>query len=603
MGIKDGSVDVEQYFGGLLSKLETRFASDTTYEHIIDWFDNGGVDKEALGIELTVQQRLILKCYYGVELTEEDLSILEFWKLDDRTSFDFDFGTNPRSNLVLECGRRGGKSLLGSLIINFEFEKLCRMESPQKHYKVASSTLISMICVAPSAEQVSKTIYGQCRAMMYNVPFLRRLIESGDIDVQEKMIRYDKKLLYIYSGNSKSETQVGGSPILVVLDEGALFEDKDGHSNALVLWDNLGAGGITFGYDAKRVIISSAWMEKDALVQLYANSKESQAWIGFRLKSWMLNPIHADRNNPVIDAMYISNRKMAELLYEGIRSSALNAFFEPTEVKRAFRLMSNLYVKEIDATESPDLIRLHLSQVEPYCGYTVLHLDPAISRDAYALAYGHVELIDGHRCVLIDGIAAWIPQPGRAVSVVNVQQLVYQIHAQRPLSMVSSDPKESSETLQRFKSTGLTVETISFTNQRQVAMYDAVRKLLHEDRLLLPKNSPWTTRLKEELLGLQFIDNKKVDHKNGSSKDVSDCVAGVVWHLLGRDMVTDMVPARFFNTIYKRPDDSISPTMKRLQDHNFATDRLTYRAEGGTRRVRWNKAKDGVSNFSSEDMF
>jgi hypothetical protein len=746
MGITNKDFEPEDYFNSLFTRLENKFASDVEYSDILDWIDNGGVDKEALGIELTTQQKLVLKTFYGAPLTEEETTILEFWKAEKRTTYDFDFGPTPRTNLVLECGRRGGKSLLGSLIINYEFEKLCRMPSPQKHYGVASSTLISMICVAPSAEQVSKTIYGQARAMMYNVPFLKRLIDAQKIQVLEKMIKYDEKLLYIYSGNSRSETQVGGSPILIVLDEGALFEDKDGKSNALVLWDNLGAGGITFKEDAKRVIISSAWQEEDALVKLYEASINSQHWIAFRLKSWHLNPHHASRDNPVIDSMYNSNRKMAELLYEGIRAASLNAFLDPDEVRRAFRLMSNLYVKEVSG-EFDDLIRLQLTELEPYRGYTVLHLDPAVSHDAYALAYGHLETINNETVVCIDGIVAWIPQPGKNVSIVNVQQMVYQIHSRRPLSKVSSDPKESSETLQRFKASGIPVEVISFSNQRQLAMYDAVRKLLHEDRLILPKNSPWSRRLKEELIGLQFIDNKKIDHKpsgcfvgdtvipllngtkatiaeldgkevwvysckpngtvvagrakgrktkevtellkvvlesgraikctpehpfmqadgtyikasditpnvttlmpytqllNGSviegvkvvslmyidlpddqpvsvydlevdrwdnfaieagiyvhnSKDIADCIAGVVWGLMGKELMSERLPVQVFN-VPKKVSDGLGYGQKRLAEESFQTDRQSFSSDLKLKRKRW-RSSTSIFNDDAENIY
>jgi hypothetical protein len=514
MSISKGAFDVSDFFGGFVSNLESKFASGVEYSDIIDWYDNGGVDKETLGIELTPQQRLILKTYYGVELTDQEYSILEYWKTLDRTTYDFDYGPIKRQNLVLEAGRRSGKSLMGSLIINYEFELLARMDSPQLNYGIASSTLISIICVAPSAEQASKTIYGQAKAMMQNVFFLRRLIDAGKIDAQEKMIRYDEKLLYIYSGNSKSETQVGGSPILIILDEGAMFDDKNGESNALNLWDDLGAGGLPFASDAKRVIISSARCEGDALVKLYEDSTQSSGWIGFRLKSWMVNPIHASRNNPVVDSMYISNRKKAELLYEGIRQANENAFLEEREVKRAFRKMSLLRVTELPVQEDR-LIRLNVEDLPVYRGYTVMHLDPAITRDAYALAYGHLENIDGKDCVIIDGIMAWIPVDGATVSIVNVQQCIYQIHARQPLSKVTADQKESAETLQRLKSSGIPTETIHFANNKQLAMYDAVRKLLHEDRLYLPKNSPWTNLLKDELLNLELIRNVKIDHRPG----------------------------------------------------------------------------------------
>lgn len=519
----------------LVDHLETQFASDREYTDILDWYDNGGVDKERLGIELTPQQRLILAVFYGIELTPEQQSILEYWKAKDRTSYDFDFGPTKRNNLVCEAGRRGGKSTLGSLILCYEFEVLCRMPSPHAFFGIASSTLISMICIAPSADQAQKTIYGQTKAMFRNVPFLNRLVEKGEIELQEKVIKYPNKLLYIYSGNSKSETQVGGSPIAIVLDEGALFEDKDGQSNALTLWDNLGAGGLVFGKHFKRAIISSAWKEGDALVKLFADSKQSQSWIGFRLRSWDINPVHASRDNPIIDAMYVSNRAMAELLFEGIRSSAHNAYFDPDSVKRSFDNMSDLHAIELPE-DSDRLIKLRINRVGDFTGRTIMHLDPALISDAYGLAYGHSYMSEGKLHVSIDGIMAWQPRDGRHVSILNVQEAIYHIHLHRPLYRVTSDPKESSETLQRLATAGISTETINFTNAKQLAMYDVTRRLALEGRLHLPKNSPWSTLLKEELLYLIVTQTKnagqfKVTHLADKSKDLSDCVAAVCYQL------------------------------------------------------------------------
>lgn len=535
------------FFNDLITNLETSFSSDKQYSDIIDWLDNGGVDKERLGIELTKEQRLILAMYYGLELTEEQISIVEYWKINDRTTYDFDLGPIERQNLICEAGRRSGKSLLGSLIINYEFERLCRMESPQKHFGIAASTLISIICVAPSAEQASKTIYGQAKAMMYNVYFLRRLIDAKKIDPQEKMIKYEEKLIYIYSGNSKSETQVGGSPILIVLDEGALFEDKDGRSNALLLWDNLGAGGLVFRDKAKRVIISSAWKTGDALEVLYKDAKGAKGWIGFRLRSWDVNPIFAARDNPVIDSMYIRDRNMAQLLFEGIRTSGINSYFEPDSIKASFNLMSGLYARELPISDDK-LIRLQIDEIDEFNGQTIMHIDPSITGDAYGMAYGHSYMMEGKLHVNIDGILAWIPRAGCSISIINVQNAIYNIHLHRPLQRVTTDGHDSSETIQRLRLAGIASDKIVFSTATQLAMYDTVRKLAAEGRLHLPKNSPWTERLKDELLGLQYTKTPngtvRVDHIPGSgSKDIADCVAAVCWQL-ARDSFDNTIDNR-----------------------------------------------------------
>jgi intein/homing endonuclease len=467
----------------------------------------------------------------------------------------------PDHHQYVSQGFTNHNSMLGSLILCYEFEKLCRIPSPQAFFGIASSTLISMICIATSAEQAKQTIYGQTRAMFRNVYFLDKLVKAGKIDLQEKAIKYEEKLLYIYSGNSKSETQVGGSPIVIVLDEGALFEDKDGQSNALTLWDNLGAGGLVFGKYAKRCIISSAWREGDALVELYKAAKESQAWIGFRLRSWDVNPKFASRDNPVIDGMYVSNRAMAELLYEGIRSSAHNAYFDPDSVKASFDNMSDLYAMELP-DDGDKLVKLKIHRVGKFNGRTYMHLDPAVIHDAYALAYGHSYISEGKLHVSIDGIMSWTPRDGRNVSIMNVQEAIYHIHLHRPLFKVTADNKESSETLQRLNTSGISTEIVGFSNPRQLGYYDVMRRLALEGRLHLPKNSPWTELLKEELLYLTVRQTKsagqvRVDHLPDKSKDIADCCAVVCYYLAADTFSFKVQPRPQQNSNYLLPDQQV----------------------------------------------
>jgi hypothetical protein len=162
-----------------------------------------------------------------------------------------------------------------------------------------------------------------------------------------------------------------------------------------------------------------------------------------------------------------------------------------------------------------------------------MHLDPAIKRDAYGLAFGHVENNEtGEKIVIIDGILAWEPDPETQVSITNVQSCVYQIHNARPIFKLSADHAQSDETIQRLKAAGISAEAIFFSNRRQVEMYDATRKLMHEDRLILPKNSPWTGLLTDELLYVQHDKETKIDHMPGRTKDVADAVCAVVWRLL-----------------------------------------------------------------------
>ena len=66
-----------------IADLDKTFSGDVQYTDIIDWYDNGGICKKTFGIELTIEQRVILKCYDGVVLNEDEKQVLRKWKEED----------------------------------------------------------------------------------------------------------------------------------------------------------------------------------------------------------------------------------------------------------------------------------------------------------------------------------------------------------------------------------------------------------------------------------------------------------------------------------------------------------------------------------------
>lgn len=543
MPVSGTSLELEDFFGGLAIDLETKFASDTAATNIVDFLENE-VDKEAWGIELTKRQLLILKCFYGETLDEEDIQILDAWQSLDRTSFLLDLyeeqGPKRRQALIVEAGRRSGKSMIGSIIIGFEFYKLCMLPSPQLHYGIAASTPIAIYCLATGADQTKKTIYGQARAFLEFIPKVKRLIDQKKIIIGETEVKYRDKLIYIYSGNSKSSSQVGSSVILLLMDEVARFKSDNGESNALELWSNLGVSGVTFGEDALRVAISSAWEDKDAIQVLYNICKDPEVadtFVGFRLRSWDANPKHASRDSPIIRAEYASNPISAALEFEGVRTSGQYAFLNKEEVIRAFKGANTVKATKLPASEDR-LVKLHITEVTPAKGLrTYLHLDPAVKKDAYGMAYGHKDTnAEGQTIVVIDGLLAWEPDELNQVSITNVQQAIYDINKYRPLAKITSDHQHSPETIQRLKANGFNAETIYFSRSMQMDMFDCLRKLLHEDRLILPRFSDYSYILKDELINLQLLKENKIDHKPDGSKDLADCVAAICWQLVGNEI-------------------------------------------------------------------
>ncbi|EKQ70416.1 hypothetical protein OsccyDRAFT_0703 [Leptolyngbyaceae cyanobacterium JSC-12] len=486
-----------------------------------------------LGIELTLQQRTVLKAFYNLPLTEEETSVLEYWNARDTCTWHPD---DIYQVLVLEAGRRSGKSSLASIITAYEFYKLCRLACPQEHYGISKNTPISIIVLATTASQGKKTIFKAVVGVIRNTRYFNQLEQQGRLFVGKEEISFEEKLLYIYSGNSQSGAQVGGTVKVLVMDEVARFKDLDGESNALELWSNLGISTTTFGREARRVAISSAWYEGDAIEKLFDASKTDPVALGIRAKSWDMNPIHAARDNPVVASEYIRDPVHAALEFEGIRPAAVDAFLNANEVKAAFKGRSVIKASRYEEEEAGfNLVKLRVEHIEPFNGSTVFHVDPAIGTDTYAAAFGHNEFDEAHRqIVVIDGFLCWEPNHKAQVSITNVQEAILAVNRRRPISKLSADHYNSVETVQRMRQHGIMCDIQYFSNNTQVAMYDLVRMLLHEQRLILPYDSIWTPLALSELCKVQLIKGRKIDHPASGSKDLSDCIAAVCWQLASR---------------------------------------------------------------------
>lgn len=593
-GKQQFDVEISSFLDSITDSINEDLGTPDS-KNILDFIDNE-INKETWGVtELNPRQILLLKTFYGLSLTEEELSILESWYALDRLSFNPLFytpGTTYQS-LCIEAGRRGSKSFLAAIIGAYEFYRLCAIRSPQKHYNIATSTAIAIYCIATSATQTKRTIFSQIKGLLEHIPFIKRLVDKKKIIIGEEEIKYPDKLLYIYSGNSNSASQVGSSVICLLMDEVARFDEEykissnDNESNALKLWSNIGISGVTFGKDAKRIAISSAWCEGDAIQVLYGISKSSTGWLGFRLRSWDLNPVHASRDNPVIQAEYHLDPRKAALEFEGVRFNNISSFFKDEEITRAFRGSSSIHVSS-DVGEDK-LVRIMIHKVLPTSLFSAMHIDPAFITDSFAVAFGHREIIKKERYAIIDGILVWDNSPEQTVGITNVYNCIYQIHSHRPLSKITSD-HYNPETVQHLRNTGLNASVITFTQARQLELYDFFRKMLHEDRVILPVDSIWSTKLKDELYGINLIKNRKIDHRKDGSKDISDAVVSVVWHLMS-DFSSSEIPST----------NSISNSVPSNPNPNFLDSDLTFSNSSKelTKQVRRSYRRWKYNSFSN----
>lgn len=456
----------------------------------------------------------------------------------------------PDGNWYIANGlwsHNSGKSTLAALIAAYEFYFMSKLDNPQKHFKVATSTPIGILCLATTAEQARRNIFRQILQILRNSEYFMQLEKKKEIFLGKEEIAYEAKGLYIQSGNSKSASQVGSTLKCFILDEASRFQDSEGSSNALELWSNIGISAAPFGAQAKLIAISSAWYEGDAIQKLYQSTEHDPFAVGFKLVSWDLNTT-INKDNPIVAHEYAENPDKAALEYEGIRPAAVDAFLDIYQIKKAIIGNSVLKVQPYVSTEKEvSLVKLSIDSIERRnISDTILHIDPAIRADTYALAFGHSEFNeDNEQIVIIDGILAWQPGVKQEVSISNVGAIIRAINVHRPLAKVTADHYNSAETIQRLRQDGILAEIVYFSNRQQLMMYTRLKTLLAENKLILPKDSPWSDLMYKELSQVQLINNRKIDHPsdNNGSKDIADAIASVAYELSERVLIDNVTPS------------------------------------------------------------
>lgn len=484
-------------------------------------------------------------------LEEEEQHFIELEELDylydyvdDLESYSAETGdlSIPTDKTYVVNGVVSHNSSLSAVISTYEFYKLCKLESPQLHYKIATSTPISILVIATTAEQTKTVTFAGIVGCIENCKYFKRLYESGLLTIGVERISHKTKRVSIISGNSKSSSQVGGTVKTLVLDEVARFQDKDEHSNALEIWSNIGAALTTFKENALVFGISSAWEQDDAIQVLYERSKKSSNYLGFRLRSKDLNPIHGGDDNPFVKGMLETDPERAYLEFYGIRPAISDAYLNEREIERALRGDNQIIVEPYTNTlpNKQKLSCLRLIDIRTtHTEGNIVHLDPGLKQDFYGCAWGHAEFEDEQLIVVIDSIFCWEGSREANASISNVYEVLMQLNNQLPIEYLSADQWNSAETLQKFQMAGIKAEEINFTSNTQLKIYGALKQLLMEDRIILPSNSKWSPLLERELKQLQLQNGKKIDHPKGNngSKDLADCIAAVAYKLNQRTFV------------------------------------------------------------------
>ena len=518
-------------------------------------------------IKLFPQQCAILRAFYNEPMSAQEEDILHGWQ---EVAGDGDVRTNwvpgrQYTSLVVEAGRRGSKSAMASIITLYEKYNLLLLPNPGLHYGLLPSEPIALFLFSQSQEQANETLFGKLRGWCAYSHYFSTLEKSKVLEVLREEIRSPSKNIGIYSKHTNSPALVGYSLKMILLDEVARFTTtEEGKNVGDELWDNVGAGVSTFGLEGRKVAISSAWCTGDNIQKLWQLSKGDPTMLGFRLRTWDLNP-NMTRSNPIIASAYAKDATKARLEYEGIRASGQGNFIGLDKLKVAQTGSTCIDSRDIPIdVSSTQGVRyyagveiLRLETLAPDDRQSYGHMDYGIKRDTGAFALARPIKQGKEWFIQVDGYLNWTPYTDaegrkRNVNIGNVEETLIRICKARKVSRLSFDCYQSEHTIQMLHELGVYTEELSASRNSQYKYYTTYRDLLHAGKLIRPANALWVAEVNTQLSDLQLkgVDqdgrSPKITHTI-SGKDLADAEVCAVYqchmHMLKSGMSTNITPS------------------------------------------------------------
>ena len=193
------------------------------------------------------------------------------------------------------------------------------------------------------------------------------------------------------------------------------------------------------------------------------------------------------------------------------------------------KLFDTKYFAHIDLAKSHDA-----------CGIAICYVSRSVKVLRGIAKDQHYEVCPEIRTALLLRVVA---PPNGEILVSTVRGVLYKLHELgMEFGKISYDSWGSHESIQTLQLQGYEAEHLSVDTTPQP--YATLKEAIYDGRLFCY----YVPKLEEELLGLQYDAKKnKIDHRPNGSKDLTDALAGAVYHCSQADLpgtAEAMMPSR-----------------------------------------------------------
>jgi len=525
-------------------------------------------------------QRFILKFFYGLPLDDQEKCIKlksfpqtsNFKLLTEKEYVLFlinqrrcnltlidDLLNCAASELLLACGRRGGKTFLASIISAYESYKLIIKDNPQAYYSMAEDEVIKIVNIASSGDQALE-LATQIQNRIFNsewfLPYIASFNDS-EINLRTKhdlKKMNDEKKRYGQPLKKRSTIRIesllcsargsrGGSVIVALFDELAHFVDNEGNRGGKKVYEGLTPSGATFGKDSKIICISSPYTKSGVFYELYCSSFEDKSMRMLQLPTWEMNPKIED---DFLKNRYKKDTESFWTEYGAQFSTTITGFFKfPEKIHECVSVLGYTdYVDENNESKKAPVYRQETEYATGRHRYYIA-LDPAVQENGYSLAMVHCERDEHNRLiVVVDKWRKWsINDPEFSeydfIDIELIDNYVMDLTKRFRVDKIVYDQFESAASIQKFIKAGIDAIKTHFSRQYNMKIYKNLRSIIYDKRLALLHNE-------DGIKELVYLQEKKVGKKqfvveapktgDVTTDDLADVLANAVSIALENEM-------------------------------------------------------------------
>lgn len=491
---------------------------------------------------------------------------------------------------VLLWGKGSGKDFITSILQLYCIYVILCLEEPQRYFDQAEGEPLDVINVASNARQAKNVYFNKFLERLLRNNWFRtkfdivksgRLIEKrkkdswGEVYIGSDKATFPNSIRAI-SESSENESFEGYNIIVWIMDEASAFKSAKKIENARGIYNTLRSSANTrFIGRWKGFVLSYPRAEDDwdFTTGLWKETLTNLAMYGSREYCWNVAPkttypggffkfVH-QREKDVIEIEvpealreeFESDPEMALGMYCCMPGRSQGAYFELVgAIPKIFVDRPPVFeTEEIVVEKWSDTGELQFRGVghnivdwnvrefdEQY--QFVIHVDVGLTGNSAALALGHGEPIlveveneRGERekiwthKVVEDAHVVWQPDKKRnlRVSIRNIETIITQIAEKVPVDIVSYDRWNSAGSIETLAMKGITATAHNITRDD----YDLFKFTIYAGDIELLRD----LLTEYELTQLRRTEGGKVDHPEGGSKDLADCLAGITRLILAKD--------------------------------------------------------------------